>query len=240
MSGIFDLLQGPMGQMIMQGASSQLGLGRDKTESAMSAAIPMLMGALKRQASNPETASGLFNALKGKHDGSILDSVMDIFGGGNVNKEVVEDGDKISAGDVIARIPREGAKTKDITGGLPRVAELFEVRKPKVPAIITEIDGRVTFGKDLKGKRRVIVVPETGEPREYLIPKAKHITVHEGDYVKAGEPLIDINASNIYLINTISGETKEFPDGNAIAVGREPLICFIEGDNGALVIKRHE
>jgi len=95
MSGIFDLLQGPMGQMIMQGASSQLGLGKDKTQSAMSAAIPMLMGALKRQASNPDSASGLMNALQSKHDGSILDNVMDIFGGGNVNDDVVQDGDNI-------------------------------------------------------------------------------------------------------------------------------------------------
>ncbi|RUA23509.1 MAG: hypothetical protein DSY76_09435 [Bacteroidetes bacterium] len=95
MSGIFDLLQGPMGQIIMQGASSQLGLDSNKTQSAMSAAIPMLMGALKRQASNPDTASGLFNALRSKHDGSILDNVMDIFGGGNVNEDVVQDGDKI-------------------------------------------------------------------------------------------------------------------------------------------------
>jgi hypothetical protein len=95
MSGIFDLLQGPMGQMIMQGAGSQLGLDSNKTQSAMSAAIPMLMGALKKQASNPETASGLFNAIQSKHDGSLLDNVMDIFGGGNVNADVVEDGDKI-------------------------------------------------------------------------------------------------------------------------------------------------
>jgi DNA-directed RNA polymerase subunit beta' len=86
------------------------------------------------------------------------------------------------------QIPRETSKTKDITGGLPRVAELFEVRKPKEPAIISEIDGRVNFGKELKGKRRVLVTPEYGEPQEYLVPKAKHIIVHEGDYVQAGEP----------------------------------------------------
>ncbi len=95
MSGIIDLLQGPMGQMIIQGASAQLGQDTNKTQSAMSAAIPMLMGALKKQASNPEAASGLMNALQSKHDGSLLDNVMDIFGGGNVNADVVEDGDKI-------------------------------------------------------------------------------------------------------------------------------------------------
>ena len=95
MSGIMDLLQGPMGQMIIQGVGSQLGSDNSKTQSALSAAIPMLMGALKKNASNPETASGLFNALQNKHDGSILDNISDIFGGGNVNEDVVEDGDKI-------------------------------------------------------------------------------------------------------------------------------------------------
>ena len=103
----------------------------------------------------------------------------------------VNEQDIIAAGTVIAKIPRETTKTKDITGGLPRVAELFEVRKPKEQAIITEIDGRVSFGKDLKGKRRVIVTPEIGEPKEYLIPKAKHITVHENDWVEAGDSLME-------------------------------------------------
>ena len=103
----------------------------------------------------------------------------------------VNEHDQITAGTVIAKIPRETAKTKDITGGLPRVAELFEVRKPKEQAVITEIDGRVTFGKDIKGKRRVIVIPEVGEPKEYLIPKSKHITVHENDRVEAGDPLME-------------------------------------------------
>jgi DNA-directed RNA polymerase subunit beta' len=79
--------------------------------------------------------------------------------------------------------PRETTKTKDITGGLPRVAELFEARKPKEFAIISEIDGTGLFGKDTKGKRKVVVTPEVGEPREYLIPKGKHISVHEGDSV---------------------------------------------------------
>jgi len=103
----------------------------------------------------------------------------------------VNEGDIITSGTVVAKIPRETTKTKDITGGLPRVAELFEVRKPKEQAIITEIDGRISFGKELKGKRRVIVTPEAGDPQEYLVPKAKHITVHEGDYVKAGEQLME-------------------------------------------------
>lgn len=103
----------------------------------------------------------------------------------------VEEGQEIKPGLVLGKIPRETTKTKDITGGLPRVAELFEVRKPKEHAVITEIDGRVSYGKDLKGKKRVVVTPEFGEPKEYLIPKGKHISVHEGDYVKAGEPLMD-------------------------------------------------
>ncbi|SDP26308.1 DNA-directed RNA polymerase subunit beta' [Desulforhopalus singaporensis] len=103
----------------------------------------------------------------------------------------VAEGDVIQPGSIVGKIPRETTKTKDITGGLPRVAELFEVRKPKDPAVISKIDGKVSFGKELKGKRRVIVTPEYGEPQEYLIPKAKHIIVHEGDYVQAGEPLME-------------------------------------------------
>jgi DNA-directed RNA polymerase subunit beta' len=103
----------------------------------------------------------------------------------------VNEGDRVEAGKILGKIPRETTKTKDITGGLPRVAELFEVRKPKEHAVITEIDGQVSYGKDLKGKKRVVVTPELGEAREYLIPKGKHVIVHEGDYVKAGERLMD-------------------------------------------------
>jgi DNA-directed RNA polymerase subunit beta' len=107
----------------------------------------------------------------------------------------VENGQEVHAGDVLARIPRESAKTRDITGGLPRVAELFEARKPKDHAIISDIDGRVEFGKDYKNKRRIIVVPseDGAEPYEYLIPKGKHISVQEGDYVKRGDSLMDGN-----------------------------------------------
>ena len=115
---------------------------------------------------------------------------------------VVNDGDEIKAGDQLVKIHRETTKTKDITGGLPRVAELFEARKPKDSAVITEIDGMVTFGKDTKGKRKIVVTPETGEPREYLIPKGRHVSVNEGDYVKAGEPLMDgpINPHDILRV----------------------------------------
>jgi DNA-directed RNA polymerase subunit beta' len=107
----------------------------------------------------------------------------------------VENGSPVKAGDVLARIPRESSKTRDITGGLPRVAELFEARKPKDFAIISESDGRVEFGKDYKTKRRIIVVPieDGGEPVEYLIPKGKHISVQEGDYVQKGDLLMDGN-----------------------------------------------
>ena len=107
----------------------------------------------------------------------------------------VSNGVKVQAGDVIARIPRESTKTRDITGGLPRVAELFEARKPKDYAIISEGPGRVEFGKDYKTKRRVIVRPdgEDMEPVEYLIPKGKHIAVQEGDWVEKGDLLMDGN-----------------------------------------------
>ncbi len=104
---------------------------------------------------------------------------------------LVTDSQDVHAGDVIAKLHRETTKTRDITGGLPRVAELFEARKPKEAAIITEIDGYVSFGRDLKGKQRVIVTPEVGDQKEYLIPKGKHIAVREGEYVKAGEALMD-------------------------------------------------
>jgi DNA-directed RNA polymerase subunit beta' len=117
----------------------------------------------------------------------------------------VAEGQATSAGDIIAKIPRETTKTKDITGGLPRVAELFEARKPKEFAVVSEIDGVVSFGKDTKGKRKVVVTPEVGEPREYLIAKGKHISVHEGDFVRAGEPLMD-GSSNPHDILTILGE----------------------------------
>jgi len=120
---------------------------------------------------------------------------------------VVSEGDRVSAGDIIAKIPRETTKTKDITGGLPRVAELFEARKPKEYAVISEIDGTVSYGKDVKGKRKIIVTPEVGEEKEYLIPKGKHVSVQEEDRVVAGQALMD-GASNPHDILTIKGEKE--------------------------------
>jgi DNA-directed RNA polymerase subunit beta' len=120
---------------------------------------------------------------------------------------VAPEEEKVSGGSILAKIPRETTKTKDITGGLPRVAELFEARKPKEYAIISEIDGVVSFGKDSKGKRKVYVTPEVGAPKEYLIPKGKHISVHENDHVKAGEALMD-GSSNPHDILRVLGEKE--------------------------------
>jgi DNA-directed RNA polymerase subunit beta' len=104
----------------------------------------------------------------------------------------VEEGAEVSAGDIIARIPRESTKTKDITGGLPRVAELVEARRPKDHAVIAEIEGRIEFGKDYKSKRRIVIHPTDGsEPIEYMVPKGKHVVVNEGDLLKKGDMLID-------------------------------------------------
>ena len=106
----------------------------------------------------------------------------------------IGDGDEVKPGEVMARIPTESAKTRDITGGLPRVAELFEARRPKDCAVIAEMDGRVEFGRDYKNKRRIKITPEDGgEAVEFLIPKGKHIAVHDGDVIRKGEYLIDGN-----------------------------------------------
>jgi DNA-directed RNA polymerase subunit beta' len=108
---------------------------------------------------------------------------------------MVAEGDEVNAGDVLAKIPRETTKTKDITGGLPRVAELFEVRKPKDHTLLSEIDGAVSFGKYVSGKRRVIITPEVGKAAEYIIPRGKHVSVFDGDYVRAGEALMEGSAN---------------------------------------------
>ena len=106
----------------------------------------------------------------------------------------VEDGVEVAAGDILARIPRESTKTRDITGGLPRVADLVEARRPKDHAVIAEVDGRIEFGKDYKSKRRVLLHPTDGsEPIEYMLPKGKHVVINEGDFVKRGDMIIDGN-----------------------------------------------
>ncbi|MFV0347327.1 MAG: DNA-directed RNA polymerase subunit beta' [Halodesulfovibrio sp.] len=118
---------------------------------------------------------------------------------------MIRDGQDLAAGDIIARKPRETSKTKDIVGGLPRVAELFEVRKPKDLAVVTEIDGVVSFEGETKGKRKLKVTPEIGEAKEYLVPKGKHITVTEGDFVEAGEQLTE-GQPELHDILRIKGE----------------------------------
>jgi len=117
----------------------------------------------------------------------------------------VSEGQEIRAGDALAKMPRETTKTKDITGGLPRVVELFEARTPKDHAIIAETDGTVSFGKDKGGKRRIIVTPENGDAREYLVPKGRHIQIREGDRVRAGESLMD-GPANPHDILAVLGE----------------------------------
>jgi DNA-directed RNA polymerase subunit beta' len=127
---------------------------------------------------------------------------------------VMSDDQVVKPGDVLAKMARDTAKTKDITGGLPRVAELFEARKPKDHAVMSEVDGIVSFGKGVKGKQRVIVTPEIGGAREYLIGKGKHFTVAEGDRVRAGDPLMDgpLNPHDILHVLGIEALAKYLVD----------------------------
>jgi DNA-directed RNA polymerase subunit beta' len=120
---------------------------------------------------------------------------------------MVQDGDEVHPGDVLAKIPRETTKTKDITGGLPRVVELFEARKPHEPAVITEIDGTVRFGEVSKGQRKVYVTADNGTEKEYQVPKGSHINVQEGERVRAGEPLMD-GPLNPHDILAVLGEKE--------------------------------
>ena len=120
---------------------------------------------------------------------------------------MVRDGEEVHAGDVLAKIPRETTKTKDITGGLPRVVELFEARKPRETAIIAEINGIVKYGEVTKGQRKIYVVGDDGEQREYSLPRGVHINVQEGERVKAGEPLMD-GPRNPHDILDVLGEKE--------------------------------
>jgi len=121
---------------------------------------------------------------------------------------MVSDGDSVHQGDVLAKIPRETTKTKDITGGLPRVVELFEARKPRETAVITEIDGIVKYGEIAKGQRKISVVNDHGVEREYSLPRGVHVNVQEGEHVKAGEPLMD-GPRNPHDILAVLGEKKQ-------------------------------
>jgi DNA-directed RNA polymerase subunit beta' len=127
---------------------------------------------------------------------------------------MVNEGDAISAGTVLAKIPRETTKTKDITGGLPRVAELFEVRKPKETAFISEVDGIVSFGKYTKGKRKLTITPDLGDAIDYYIPRGKHVSVLDGDYVRAGEALMDgsVNPHDLLRIRGLKELAKYLVD----------------------------
>ena len=129
---------------------------------------------------------------------------------------MISDGAKIHAGDIISKVYKESTKTKDITGGLPRVAELFEARHPKEPSVLSEIDGYVSFGKDVKGKQKVLITSKEGEQKEYLLPKGKFIAVREGEFIQKGDSLMDgttdphdiLNVSGIkavasYLVNEV-------------------------------------
>jgi DNA-directed RNA polymerase subunit beta' len=119
----------------------------------------------------------------------------------------VKEGDELSEGDVLAKIPREMSKTKDITGGLPRVVELFEARKPKDPAVVSEIDGTVKITEPVRGQRRIVVEGDDGEHREYSIPRYAHVSVQEGEYIHAGDPLTE-GAVNPHDILAILGEQE--------------------------------
>src|SRR5213596_1877327 len=120
---------------------------------------------------------------------------------------MVQDGENVSAGDVLAKIPRETTKTKDITGGLPRVVELFEARKPRETAVISEIDGVVRLGEVVKGMRKIYVTSDTGTEKEYSVPKGVHVNVQEGERVRAGEPLMD-GPLNPHDILAVLGEKE--------------------------------
>lgn len=171
----------------------------------------------------------------------------------------VEDGQAVKAGDVLARIPREGARTKDITGGLPRVAELFEARRPKDNAVINEQDGYVRFGKDYKNKRRIIVEPveEGAEPVEYTVPKGKHIPVSEGEFIRRGEYIMDghpaphdilqilgVEALADYLIDEVQDVYRlqgvKINDKHIEVIVRQMLQKFEITDSGGTVLLKGE
>jgi DNA-directed RNA polymerase subunit beta' len=156
--------------------------GRDMSPKALiqdSKGKTLLMGEFKAPAEYPLPAGGLVN---------------------------IANGQKINAGEVIARMPLVASKTKDITGGLPRVADIFESRKPKNPAVLAEISGIIEFGKDIKSKRRIIINPEDGDPVEYLIPKGTYIYFNEGDKVNKGDMIVDGTPAPTDILNILGIE----------------------------------
>ena len=120
---------------------------------------------------------------------------------------MIQDGDEVGPGDVLAKIPKESTRTKDITGGLPRVVELFEARKPRETAIISEIDGVVRFGEVAKGQRKIYVTADNGEEKEYSVPRGIHVNVQEGERLSAGDPLMD-GPLNPHDILAVLGEKE--------------------------------
>jgi DNA-directed RNA polymerase subunit beta' len=160
-----------------------------------------------------------------------------------------EDGAKVKVGDVIARIPQESSKTRDITGGLPRVADLFEARRPKDSAVLAEISGIVSFGKETKGKRRLMLTATTGDVHEELIPKWRHINVFEGEHVEKGEVLVEgalnphdvlrllgVNALANYLVKEIQDVYRlqgvKINDKHIEVIIRQMLRKVIVADSG--------
>jgi DNA-directed RNA polymerase subunit beta' len=162
-----------------------------------------------------DEVTGLSRHVVGESPDEKRQPAIAIKGGKNVRRYLmpsrahlmVQDGDDVHPGDVLAKIPRETTKTKDITGGLPRVVELFEARKPRETAIISEIDGSVKFGEVAKGQRKIYVIADNGTEKEYSVPRGVHINVQEGDRMKAGEPLMD-GPLNPHDILAVLGEKE--------------------------------
>jgi DNA-directed RNA polymerase subunit beta' len=162
-----------------------------------------------------DEVTGLSRHVVGESPDEKRQPAIAIKGGKNVRRYLmpsrahlmVQDGDEVHPGDVLAKIPRETTKTKDITGGLPRVVELFEARKPRETAIISEIDGSVKFGEVAKGQRKIYVIADNGTEKEYSVPRGVHINVQEGDRMKAGEPLMD-GPLNPHDILAVLGEKE--------------------------------
>ena len=137
----------------------------------------------------------------------------------------IEDGEKIHAGQILVKIPRSASSSGDITGGLPRVTEMFEARNPSNPAVVTEVDGSVSFGKIIRGNRQIIITTKSGEEKKYLIKLSKHILVQENDYVKAGMPLCD----GVLLLRQISLQLKVLLKFNNLLLMKFKMFIVYKG-----------